>query len=459
VERGDITVDITAAGNLSYSIVEDLAFDIAGTVKEVLVEEGDVVEEGQVLATLDEWEWEQQLTQKELDLWRAEIDLRNAENALDDAKEPYTEDEIEDAEDDVDSAEDMLDYAREMLAEARQDDDEDAINTWEYEVYQTQRELAEAKSQLEEMEEAGDEDTIELKELELELAEEELEYAQKELEEAQETSPEIIAPFDGFVTYVNVEGGDEVLKGTVAVQIADPERFKAQLLVSEVDIFEVELGGEAWVQVDALSMLDIPAKVTYISPTATIQSGVVNYEVEVELESLETVRQEMLEAMQERQEAMQEAASGEMPEQLKEAIEQGLISQEEAEEMVETAQQIQGEQQGPMLTLLEDSQLKEGLNVTVSIIVEQKSDVLLVPNQAITYQGRRAYVQVLTDGAIEERLIQTGINDWQYTEVVYGLNEGEEVVIPVTTATTGTTSERGFQGPPGGIMPPGMIRR
>ncbi|GAI95589.1 unnamed protein product, partial [marine sediment metagenome] len=52
------------------------------------------------------------------------------------------------------------------------------------------------------------------------------------------------------------------------------------------DILQVELGGEAWVQVDAMQGLSLPAEVTHISPTATIQSGVVNYKVKVEVESL-----------------------------------------------------------------------------------------------------------------------------------------------------------------------------
>ena len=45
VQRGDLTVDITAAGNLALSLTEDLAFEMAGTVEEVLVEEGDSVKE------------------------------------------------------------------------------------------------------------------------------------------------------------------------------------------------------------------------------------------------------------------------------------------------------------------------------------------------------------------------------------------------------------------------------
>jgi multidrug resistance efflux pump len=37
-----------------------------------------------------------------------------------------------------------------------------------------------------------------------------LEDAQKDLDEARSLSPEIKAPFDGFITTVNGKGGDEV---------------------------------------------------------------------------------------------------------------------------------------------------------------------------------------------------------------------------------------------------------
>lgn len=52
VQRGDLTIDITAVGNLALSQTEDLAFEIAGTVEEVLVNEGDSVTEGQELVKL-----------------------------------------------------------------------------------------------------------------------------------------------------------------------------------------------------------------------------------------------------------------------------------------------------------------------------------------------------------------------------------------------------------------------
>jgi len=396
VQRGDLTVDITASGNLSLSRIEDVAFDIPGraeeiTVEEILVEVGDSVEEGQLLARLDTSEWDDVLTNLGLDLIQAEINLENAQLSLDKAE-----------------AETVTLITGDILYSSNFDDEE-----------------------------------IDILELRLVLAEAQLEDAQKVLEEALEKSPEITAPFDGFITKVNVEGGDEVLPGTVAVTIADPNQFEADILVSEMDIFDLELGGDATVQIDAMTSLTVPAKVTHISPTANIQSGVVNYEVTVELESLE-------ELMLQQQEAMPDISSGELPEPIKQAIEEGQMTQEEAEAMLEQMQQAHQEQQAAF----ENFQLREGLTVTVSIIIEGATDVLLVPNGAITTQGQQTYVQIMSaDGTTENRAVTTGISNWQYTEVTEGLTEGEQVVVPEGTTTSTTTQQ---EEPPGGMMIPGM---
>jgi HlyD family secretion protein len=395
VQRGNLTVDITASGNLALSRMEDLAFDIPGraqeiTVEEILVEEGDSVVEGQLLAKLDTSEWDDVLTNLELDLIQAQINLENAELSLDKAE-----------------AETVTLITGDIVYSSSFDDEE-----------------------------------IEILELRLVLAEAQLEDAQKVLEEALEKSPEITAPFDGFITRVNVEGGDEVLPGTVAVTLADPDQFEADILVSEMDIFDLMLGGDATVQIDAMTSLILPAKVTHISPTAIIQSGVVNYTVKVELEPLEAL-------MQQQQEAMPDISPGELPEPIKRAIEEGQMTQEEAEAMLEQMQQALQEQQAAF----ESFQLREGLTVTVSIIIEEATDVLLVPNGAITTRGRQTYVQVMSaDGTTEERAVTTGISDWQYTEVSGGLSEGEQVVVPEGTAAPTTQQE----GPRGGMMIPGM---
>jgi multidrug efflux pump subunit AcrA (membrane-fusion protein) len=547
VQRGDLAVEIAAAGNLALSTTEDLAFDLfypEGTVEEVLVEEGDVVTEGQVLASLDTEEWEDELevlqdkltaaeralTAKERALVQAErkvidyertvadkkdavataerqvsakeVAVSQAQLALDTAEYNLGEiDEVEEAQDAVEEAEDNLrlikmvlrgelggglgDYQywvdMEALAEAALADAEEeleeilddisisvsndvALDVAEKQLLVKQKRLAleDAQIAVDDAEKAVADAEYDLEEAKLDVADarhdvedaqldvaeakEALLDAQEKLEEANSKSPLIVAPFDGFITRVNVEGGDEVFSGTVAVQLADPDQFEADIMVSEMDILQVELGGEAWVQVDAISGLTLPATVTHISPTATIQSGVVNYKVKVEVASLEEMIQER---QTERQELTQKIEQGEIPERLQQAIAAGEITQEQAEEIMKQMQQAQGAQQGqaPMITI-EDFQLREGLTVTVSVIVQQKTDVLLVPNAAITREGAQSYVQVvLPDGTTEKRAIQTGISDYQFTEVTEGLSEDEELVVPEGTVTEPTTTSQ--QRPPG----------
>ena len=100
-----------------------------------------------------------------------------------------------------------------------------------------------------------------------------------------------------------------------------------------------------------------------------------------------------------------------------------------------------------MTSVPEDYQLREGLTVTVNIIVDSRTNVLLVPNAAITTQGQQSFVKVIsansTDKEIitEQRNIEVGITDYSFTEVTSGLSEGEEIVIPQGTVTTTSTSE------------------
>lgn len=200
VQRGDLTVDITASGNLALSHKEEIAFDIPGrvegiTVEEILVEEGDSVEQGQLLAKLDTSEWNDALTTLERDLLQAEINLENAEYALDKAEEETTTSIVGDIV----------------------------------------------------VKESADSHDIDIKEMQVELAQARFDDARKALEEALEKSTEITAPFDGFITKVNVEGGAEVVTGMVAVELADPDKFEADILVSEMDILQVKLDGEAWI--------------------------------------------------------------------------------------------------------------------------------------------------------------------------------------------------------------------
>lgn len=547
VQRGDLTIDITAVGNLAFSHQEELAFEVGGTVSEVLVEVGDSVEEGQVLAKLDASEWEdvlaalerqltaaeRQLTAaerqletkkrsvspKELALRQAQVNLQTAEynlSAIEDVKE--AQDAIDDAEYDLKIAQAMMNeaglsgassnelsfwqsqiiFAQAELAEAQKElveilagssvkvttDVAIEVATKKLQVEQAQRQIEDAQIAIEDAQLDAEDAQMDVEDVQMDV-----EDAQEALEDAQSLNPVIMVPFAGIITTINISTGDVAKEGRAALILADTTQFEAEILVNEMDIFNIRLGAPVSIQVEAIPGISFPARVTHISLTAIIQTGVVNYKVTVELESFESLTLELEPLAPSDQEEQPQVVPGSIDEALDEAVKEGRISQEQADVMKERFGQIAGgfsqeqmeqfierfgqgrggffqgqtEQfrehsgegaglgQRPGGMMLETIQLREGLTVTVSIIIQERNDVLLVPNQAITRQGLVSFVQVVENGVIEQRSVRTGLSDWQYTEIIEGLSEGEEVVVPQGTTTTSPTSQQGQRGSGFGI--------
>lgn len=80
-----------------------------------------------------------------------------------------------------------------------------------------------------------------------------------------------------------------------------------------------------------------------------------------------------------------------------------------------------------------DVVVQPGMTATASVLVAEKSDVIVVPNRAIRRIGRNQIVDVLVGDKTESRQIKTGLGNDQMTEIVDGLKDGETVVIPITT--------------------------
>jgi RND family efflux transporter MFP subunit len=78
------------------------------------------------------------------------------------------------------------------------------------------------------------------------------------------------------------------------------------------------------------------------------------------------------------------------------------------------------------------AELKDGMTATAEIIIERRDDVLLIPNRAIRGTLENRKVEVLVDEQVEEREITLGLTDGINTEVLSGLEEGEEVVLPTS---------------------------
>jgi RND family efflux transporter MFP subunit len=76
--------------------------------------------------------------------------------------------------------------------------------------------------------------------------------------------------------------------------------------------------------------------------------------------------------------------------------------------------------------------LTGGLTATAEILVDKRTDVLLVPNSALHVRGTENWVYVVkedTIGQMEQRQVQVGLQSRTQTEILSGLNEGEKVLL------------------------------
>lgn len=66
-----------------------------------------------------------------------------------------------------------------------------------------------------------------------------------------------------------------------------------------------------------------------------------------------------------------------------------------------------------------------GTSADVEVILDQRTDVLRVPSSAVADEGE---VLVLADGILLAKKIEPGLRNWQYTEVLSGLADGDVIV-------------------------------
>jgi len=89
---------------------------------------------------------------------------------------------------------------------------------------------------------------------------------------------------------------------------------------------------------------------------------------------------------------------------------------------------------------------------SANIIIETKSDCLVVPANAIRNISGQTVVRVVRDGQDQNVVVETGISDDTKTEIISGLSEGETVIIETSSisSTTQTFRSGGFIFPGGG---------
>lgn len=108
--------------------------------------------------------------------------------------------------------------------------------------------------------------------------------------EEQIESCTVTAPISGVITAMNVSAGDTYQgEGSVLFSVADKEHFVVSANVDEYDINSIEKDMTAAVIVEALGDEELPATVSFVSPTATESNmGSSTYAIEIALDDVNT---------------------------------------------------------------------------------------------------------------------------------------------------------------------------
>jgi HlyD family secretion protein len=237
VERGDLTVLVTATGTLQPTNQVDVGSELSGIVKSVAVDYNDAVKVGQVLARLDTTKLDSQVLQSEAALKAAQARVREAEASENEMRRKLAR------------AKELFDQkfvSEEALIAAQAAEDRAAAA------------LQSARSQVDQAK------------------------ATLEVDRTNLAKSVIRSPINGTVLARKVEPGQTVaatLQAPVLFTLAeDLTKMELHVDVDEADVGQVRLGQDAAFTVSAYPGRDFPSKVTEVRNAAKTVSGVVTYE-------------------------------------------------------------------------------------------------------------------------------------------------------------------------------------
>jgi HlyD family secretion protein len=432
VTRGNLTFSVNGSGKIAVSTDANLSFGSGGTLKTLNVKEGDKVTKGAVLAALDTSSLEVQLAQARVAQDQARLAQTQAQNALNQAQLAQIQTKsalaaaqfnldrtqaVSDIKDEITKMVEQIKYAEMLAQDALAHNDSDGANYWRAQKTSYQIEYARDQKRLMDLlsnpEYTGTGaltynimgqtynrltvEDVQMKELAVEaaqkavdqsnngitlgqqaldqskdgiaLTQQSLDYIQKQINDAT-----ITAPFDGVVVTLYHKLGDIIPSPVAAPQMivymVDNVNLEADVNIDEMDIPSIRIGQKAVVSVDALSGTTLEGRVFLVSTIPNTQA----------------------------------AATG------------------------VTAYTVKISFSAPQALVI-----KAGMNTSADIITGEQNNILLVPNQAIKTDNQgKNYVQMMNgDKAIKQTIVK-GLSNKSETEVTSGLNEGDQVVTPVT---------------------------
>ena len=354
VEKGDLAKSVVATGKVTPITKVEVKSKASGIVKKLLVDAGDKVRKGQLLAQLDKEEIEAQVEQSRAAAQAAEASLTSSEADYERAKVDAEGPEVP-----------LLKRAYERAIGMAK---EGVVSTSALEDAQKNYELALNKQNV-----SKAQATV----LKARIAQSQGQLAQdranlKQLEE-QLSYTDIESPIDGVVLSRDVEMGDAVSSilvlgssATLVMTLGDTSSVYVKGKVDESDIGKVYLGQPARIKVESFKDKTFNGVVTKISPMGVEKDNVTTFEVRVSISN-------------------------------------------------------------------PGGELKANMSANAEILLEEKKNVLMVPEAALIYdKERKGSVEIpdpKADNGKKKLSVKLGISNGVKTEILEGLGEKQQVIL------------------------------
>ena len=251
---------IKVSGNIETTTV-GAGFKIAGHVAQRLVDEGERVQKGQLLAKLEPADLEFDVANAKALLLAAQATLTQLTNGSRSQDVSAVQATLRSAEADQQTAAAEYDRMQRLYLQGAVSEQERDRSRTAYRTASARADMA--KEQVSLVVEGPRREEIDLAAAKVEQSKQVLNLAQTRLGYAQ-----IIAPIDGFVLSKNIEAGEYVSPGTAVVTIGEMDQVWLKAYIAETVLGKVKLGQKVAVTTDTYPNKIYNGQISFISPEA-----------------------------------------------------------------------------------------------------------------------------------------------------------------------------------------------
>ncbi|MBI2723444.1 MAG: biotin/lipoyl-binding protein [Chloroflexi bacterium] len=377
-------------------------------------------------------------------LTAAERTQASARDALSSARSQPTTAQVATADAAISGAQSDLDAANKKLSDLQAGPTQQALAAAQSAIDQAGAALASAQAKRNETYAGAVSADIQAQQASVTQAEISVENAQKNLDNTK-----LVAPFDGTVAALNVNVGDTSGGGSssgaassAAIVLNTPSLVTLNLTVSETDYPSVKVGNGGVATFEALPNQTFAFVIDSLGVNPTTTQGVVTYQAKARLVTgpaalpiLQSLRTGAAETGEGAPAGGGRAAAA--TRQAGAAPGTPAAGATQGTPVAGAAPNSDGFPGGLTDQAAATGKPVPGMNATVTIVVDSRTNVVIVPARAVQTRGRTSFVTVKqADGSTQDTTVTTGLADATNIQITSGIDAGASILIPGAATTT-----------------------